>query len=102
MNNKDMSFCQKGPLTDRRAVRAARKEFGRGSLEVKAAKEDRRNEKKENKENKKRNKRVKNYKATQEDVDYIKAKNKSTRETPEFLQKRAEALAARKLELGIK
>jgi len=96
-----MSFCQNGPLTDRKAVRAARKEFGRGSLEVRAAKENRRNEKKENKENKKRNKRVKNHKATKEDVEYIKTQQKTARETPEFLEKRAAHIAARKLELGI-
>tara|TARA_R110002050_G_scaffold218226_1_gene354175 strand:- start:21 stop:329 length:309 start_codon:yes stop_codon:yes gene_type:complete len=101
MRNKDMSFCQNGPLTDRKAVKAARKEFGRGSLEVKAAKEDRKNEKKEKKETKKRNKRVKNYKATKEDVEYIKTKQKTARETPEFLEERAKHLAARKLELGI-
>jgi len=96
-----MSFCQNGPLTDRKAIRAARKEFGRGSLEVRAAKSKHKNEKVENKENKKRNKRVKNHKATKEDVEYIKTQQKTARETPEFLEKRAAHIAARKLELGI-
>ena len=90
MNNiKDLSFITNGPMMDRKAVRAARKEHGRGSLEVKAAKEDRRNERKERKENRQRGRRVKNHKATSEDVKVIKENNKTKRETPEFLAERA-------------
>ena len=61
MRNKDMSFCQNGPLTDRKAVRAARKEFGRGSLELK---QQRKIEKTKRKKRKKLKKETKELKIT--------------------------------------